>query len=168
MSALYSGLTFACFLLGNSHGMVVVLVGVVWEWRIGYKYCRVTKILFIHSNPYFFWVKNLECVAGYEVQPIAHTRKRGTHILLVESPPPLPPTQLVKINFSEMMRALLLVMAAGLATEAKLKPKPNILLLFPDQWRWDWTELNPNLDIHTPNTATLAASGTYVLSCPSF
>ena len=60
-----------------------------------------------------------------------------------------------------MMIILLLVI--GLATEAKLKPKPNILLLFPDQWRWDWTELNPNLDIHTPNTATLAASGTYVL-----
>ena len=47
--------------------------------------------------------------------------------------------------------------------------QPNILFLFPDQWRHDWTGLNPQLDIRTPNLARLAARGTTFTDvvCPS-
>jgi len=38
--------------------------------------------------------------------------------------------------------------------------RPNILFFFPDQWRRDWTGLNPALDIHTPNLERLARMGT--------
>ena len=41
--------------------------------------------------------------------------------------------------------------------------KPNILLLFPDQWRWDWTTHAPTgappPALHTPNFDALAAAG---------
>jgi choline-sulfatase len=37
---------------------------------------------------------------------------------------------------------------------------PNILLLFPDQWRFDWVSANPNLPIRTPNLDRLAKAGT--------
>ncbi len=37
---------------------------------------------------------------------------------------------------------------------------PNILFFFPDQWRHDWTGLNPALDIRTPNLERLARAGT--------
>ncbi len=45
----------------------------------------------------------------------------------------------------------------------------NLLLLFPDQWRHDWTSLNPALDIRTPNLARLARRGTVFTDaiCPS-
>ena len=36
---------------------------------------------------------------------------------------------------------------------------PNILLLFPDQWRFDWTGANPTLDVRTPNLDGLARRG---------
>jgi arylsulfatase A-like enzyme len=39
-----------------------------------------------------------------------------------------------------------------------MKP-PNILFLFPDQHRWDWLGLNPDLPCRTPNLDTLAARG---------
>lgn len=47
--------------------------------------------------------------------------------------------------------------------------KPNILFFFPDQWRHDWTGLNPDLDIRTPNIERLAATGTTFADvvCPS-
>jgi len=38
--------------------------------------------------------------------------------------------------------------------------RPNILLLFPDQWRFDWMSTNPHLPIRTPNLDRLAKSGT--------
>lgn len=34
--------------------------------------------------------------------------------------------------------------------ESRVK-RPNILLLFPDQWRFDWISANPHLPIRTPN-----------------
>lgn len=36
---------------------------------------------------------------------------------------------------------------------------PNILFLFPDQHRWDWRGLNPNLSCKTPHLDALAARG---------
>jgi hypothetical protein len=36
---------------------------------------------------------------------------------------------------------------------------PNILLLFPDQWRFDWMSGNPHLPIRTPNLDRLQKSG---------
>ncbi len=38
--------------------------------------------------------------------------------------------------------------------------RPNILLLFPDQWRFDWISANPHLPIRTPNLDRLAKAGT--------
>ncbi len=40
------------------------------------------------------------------------------------------------------------------------KRRPNILLLFPDQWRFDWMSANPHLPIRTPNLDRLARTGT--------
>jgi len=37
--------------------------------------------------------------------------------------------------------------------------RPNILFLFPDQWRWDWLEGTPGLPVRTPHLATLARRG---------
>jgi choline-sulfatase len=37
--------------------------------------------------------------------------------------------------------------------------RPNILLLFPDQWRFDWMTTNRNLPIRTPNLDRLAKAG---------
>ena len=38
--------------------------------------------------------------------------------------------------------------------------RPNILLLFPDQWRFDWVSANSHLPIRTPNLDRLAEAGT--------
>jgi arylsulfatase A-like enzyme len=40
------------------------------------------------------------------------------------------------------------------------KQHPNILFLFPDQLRFDWTELNKELPLKTPNLLKLAKRGT--------
>ncbi len=37
--------------------------------------------------------------------------------------------------------------------------RPNILLLFPDQLRYDWTGANPDLPLRTPHLDALAARG---------
>ncbi len=37
--------------------------------------------------------------------------------------------------------------------------RPNILLLFPDQWRFDWTGANKALPLRTPNLDALMARG---------
>lgn len=47
---------------------------------------------------------------------------------------------------------------AGAATAA-VPRQPNILLFFPDQWRYDWTGLNPALPVRTPNLDALARRG---------
>ena len=39
--------------------------------------------------------------------------------------------------------------------------RPNILFIFPDQWRADWTALNKNLPIRTPNLVQLAKRGVW-------
>ena len=38
--------------------------------------------------------------------------------------------------------------------------RPNILMLFPDQLRFDWTGLNSSLGVRTPNVKWLASRGT--------
>jgi len=40
------------------------------------------------------------------------------------------------------------------------KKRPNILLLFPDQWRFDWMSTNSELPIRTPNLDRLRSRGT--------
>ena len=40
--------------------------------------------------------------------------------------------------------------------------RPNILLFFPDQHRFDWTGLNPDLDVRTPHLVSLARRGVAV------
>ncbi|MEO6981484.1 MAG: sulfatase-like hydrolase/transferase [Edaphobacter sp.] len=45
-------------------------------------------------------------------------------------------------------------------SEATTARRPNILLLFPDQWRFDWMSSNPDLPIRTPNLDRLARTGT--------
>lgn len=49
------------------------------------------------------------------------------------------------------------------------RPAPNLLLVFPDELRPDWTSFNPHLPIRTPNLARLAAEGTRFTRayCPS-
>jgi choline-sulfatase len=37
--------------------------------------------------------------------------------------------------------------------------QPNILLLFPDQWRFDWMSSNPKLSIRTPHLDKLVSRG---------
>lgn len=41
----------------------------------------------------------------------------------------------------------------------KADKKPNILLLFPDQHRGDWTEFNPLIPVKTPNLKYLGENG---------
>ena len=47
--------------------------------------------------------------------------------------------------------------------------RPNILLLFPDQHRYDWIGANPNLPLRTPNLDALAQRGVRFSQayCPS-
>lgn len=49
--------------------------------------------------------------------------------------------------------------AALTALPAAAAQPPNILLLFPDQWRFDWTGANAALDVRTPNLDSLAKRG---------
>lgn len=49
--------------------------------------------------------------------------------------------------------------AAAAVPAAAAPPRPNILFLFPDQHRPDWTSLNPALPDLTPNLKALAAEG---------
>lgn len=51
--------------------------------------------------------------------------------------------------------ALESVLPAGASAE----DRPNILLLFPDQHRFDWTGLNKSLPVRTPNLDKIAARG---------
>ena len=50
-----------------------------------------------------------------------------------------------------------------------MSKQPNILFFFPDQWRHDWTGMNAELDIRTPNIERLATLGTTFTDvvCPS-
>lgn len=50
-----------------------------------------------------------------------------------------------------------------------MKPLPNILFIFPDQMRGDWTQMNSNIPMHTPNLKKLADNGVHFSQtyCPS-
>ena len=64
---------------------------------------------------------------------------------------------------------LLLIASATAAAEpasasaTAAAAKPNILLLFPDQWRWDWTPANPAVaaGLPMPHLDSLRAAGTH-------
>ena len=49
--------------------------------------------------------------------------------------------------------------AAIRTSKAASAKRPNILLFFPDEHRFDWTSLNRALDIRMPNLAALARDG---------
>jgi arylsulfatase len=55
-------------------------------------------------------------------------------------------------------------------TSSAQKRAPNILLLLPDQWRFDWMGGNPDLPIQTPNLDRMAQRGTrftnVIVGCP--
>ncbi len=55
--------------------------------------------------------------------------------------------------------ALPAALLPGPRSTAAPRGRPNILLLFPDQHRFDWTGLNPKLDIRTPHLQSLARRG---------
>jgi arylsulfatase A-like enzyme len=57
-------------------------------------------------------------------------------------------------------RSFLARASCALAAPAILhRRRPNILFFFPDQHRFDWTGLNPDLDVRTPHLASLARRG---------
>jgi arylsulfatase len=58
-----------------------------------------------------------------------------------------------------MQRRDFLKLAAAAAPLAAAETRPNILFVFPDQLRYDWTGLNPKLPVRTPNLNQLAARG---------
>lgn len=59
-----------------------------------------------------------------------------------------------------MNRRDFLIGAASAATAAAAPARrPNILLLFPDQHRFDWTGANADLPLRTPNLDALARRG---------
>ena len=50
--------------------------------------------------------------------------------------------------------------ATGVLRASQASPRrPNILFFFPDEHRFDWTSLNPRLDVRMPNLAALARNG---------
>lgn len=57
-----------------------------------------------------------------------------------------------------MMKAAEPQLAQG-GVAPRVRKQPNILVLFPDQWRFDWMSTNPNLPIKTPNLDRLAKMG---------
>ena len=60
----------------------------------------------------------------------------------------------------EISRRTLLQTAAALPVlAAQAVKRPNILLLFPDQLRFDWTQANRELPVRTPNLEALASRG---------
>ena len=57
-------------------------------------------------------------------------------------------------------RAFLAGAAGSVITRGQRRhSRPNILLLFPDQLRYDWTGFNKNLPVRTPNLDWLAGRG---------
>jgi len=51
------------------------------------------------------------------------------------------------------------IQSAAAAAAQPGKTRPNILMLFPDQHRPDWTGFNANLDVRTPHLTSLARRG---------
>lgn len=54
--------------------------------------------------------------------------------------------------------------ACGSESTAPETP-PNILLVVPDQLRYDWTSLNPAIGVRTPHLEALAARGVNFVNC---
>lgn len=54
--------------------------------------------------------------------------------------------------------------ACGAADQSAHSP-PNILLVVPDQLRYDWTGMNPAVPVRTPNLEALAARGVDFGNC---
>lgn len=52
-------------------------------------------------------------------------------------------------------------LGSALSVDAMAEDRPNILLLFPDQHRFDWTGMNKSLPVRTPNLDKLAARGVW-------
>lgn len=77
---------------------------------------------------------------------------------------------LSKINKS-LLTASVLTAFTGLSSQpAEARTgKPNILFFFPDQFRYDWTSMNPALPDITPNLKKLASNGVRFTTaiCPS-
>jgi arylsulfatase len=70
-------------------------------------------------------------------------------------------------------RSLLTAAPALLACQRKSEvskdARPNLLFLFPDQWRFDWTSFTPGLDVRTPALEEIAQRGVRFTNalCPS-
>ena len=61
--------------------------------------------------------------------------------------------------------AATLAAACATSEESASKPPPNILLVVPDQLRYDWTGLNPEIPVRTPHLNALAARGMNFENC---
>ena len=61
----------------------------------------------------------------------------------------------------EFVKAALATSVGAVSSSGKLPAAtpPNILLLFPDQWRFDWHSKRADLEIRTPNIDSLRAHG---------
>ena len=57
------------------------------------------------------------------------------------------------------------VAASGCAVRPASNNPPNILLVVPDQMRYDWTGKNPAIPVRTPNLDALAARGVDFENC---
>ena len=72
-----------------------------------------------------------------------------------------------KLTRRDWMATATAAIAAGCQEggDTALAGQPNILLVVPDQLRYDWTGLNPNLGVRTPNLSALAARGVQFANC---
>ena len=70
-----------------------------------------------------------------------------------------PPSDNYRADKLDSSRRDFLKLAAAAAPLAAADTRPNILFVFPDQHRYDWTGLNPKLPVTTPNLNRLAARG---------
>jgi arylsulfatase len=62
-------------------------------------------------------------------------------------------------NFIKSTGAAGIFSILGSQARAQAAKQPNILLVFPDQLRYDWTGLNPSIGVRTPNLVRLAEEG---------
>ena len=71
------------------------------------------------------------------------------------------------VSRREFLAASVAAAAAGCGGgEPRIAPDPpNILLVVPDQLRYDWTGLNQAVPVRTPNLNALAARGTRFENC---
>jgi arylsulfatase len=60
---------------------------------------------------------------------------------------------------SLIQSAAALTALPAIRSQAQSSRRPNILFIFPDQLRFDWTGANPEIGVRTPNLDLLAARG---------